>query len=192
MMKFNCLPKWIDRRAFGLLFALTPMLANADVQIPKDWPRMQPGYMETKMNMGGHTQTMHMCMTKEDMDGAEDQVAKDNNCTLQSATRKGNQFFVEMDCKDPETNQPMHMKLQSTLISSTQMKAKMVTTQNGQTKMTMTNEMKRLRACSDEEKEQSGRMRAGTPTAEDVMGQVKDVLGEGGAEKLKDMMKMFE
>jgi len=161
----------------------------AQVEIPKDWPRMKPGYMEAQMNMNGMQQTIHMCMTKEEIESAELDAAKQNDCRIDKANRQGNQFFVEMTCKNPESGKPMKMTTVSTLISESESQTKVVATEGGKTVMNLETKLKRMRACSKAEEASSKRMAAGTPSVDDMMDQYKDVLSGENAEKLKDLMK---
>jgi hypothetical protein len=175
-----------------LAFFATMCSANivfAEVEIPKDWPRMKPGYMEAQMNMNGLQQTMHMCMTKDQIEEAESDAAKQNDCTIDKANRKGNQFFVDMTCKNPESGKPMKMTTVSTLVSDSESQTKAVATEGGKTVMKLETKLKRMRACSKEEEASSKRMAAGTPTVDDMMEQYKDVLSGENADKLKDLMK---
>jgi hypothetical protein len=175
-----------------LAFFATICSANivfAEVQIPKDWPRMKPGYIEAQMNMNGMQQTMHMCMTKDQIEEAESDAAKQNDCTIDKANRKGNQFFVDMTCKNPESGKPMKMTSVSTLVSDSESQTKAVATEGGKTVMKIETKLKRMRACSKEEEASSKRMAAGNPSVDDMMEQYKDVLGGDNADKLKDLMK---
>jgi hypothetical protein len=161
----------------------------AEVEIPKDWPRMKPGYMEAQMNMNGMQQTMHMCMTKDQIEEAESDAAKQNDCTIDKASRKSNQFFVDMTCKNPESGKPMKMTTVSTLISDSESQTKAVATEDGKTVMKLETKLKRLRSCSKEEEASSKRIAAGAPSVDDMMDQYKDVLSGENAEKLKDLMR---
>lgn len=166
--------------------------AYADVDIPKDWPRMKPGYMEVKMNMNGKQQTMHLCMTKEALEEAERDAAKQNDCTIDKANRKGNQFFINMICKNPESGKPMKMSFVSTLISENESHTKAVATEAGKSVMNIENKLKRLRACTKEEEASSRRMDTGAPTDDDVMKEYQDILGGENDEEIKQLIKSMQ
>lgn len=173
---------------FSLLMAVSSV-TFAGMEIPKDWPRMKPGYIEMQSKMSGHQQTMHMCMTKEDLEQSEQNAAKENHCTIQKATRKGNQFFVDMECKNPEDGKKMQMSVESTLISENEATSKMRATQDGKPLFAGESKFKRLRDCTKEEEARSKRMATGTATSDDMTEQYKDLLGGENGEKLKELLK---
>jgi hypothetical protein len=166
--------------------------ATANVEIPKDWPRMDHGFFSIKMNISGIEHTQNMCLTKADMQDAEKNAAKDNDCVITKAARSGQQYTVEMDCKDPQNGEPMHMRLTSTLISKSQSKTNMVATQNGKSKMSMTSNMKRMRACTEEEAVASQNRTLSLPNMTDISGQLGEVFSEETMGKLKGLMDKFE
>ncbi len=174
---------------FTLIFAGTSF---AEVTIPKDWPRMEPGLFEADMDMSGMQHKTTMCLTKEDMEDTEKNMAQDSDCKVTKAVRSGNSYTVDMDCKDPDGGKPMHMHIVTTLISKSQSVSKMQATQGGQQKMAMQTKMKRLRACTKEEALKSERMKAGKPSSADAMDQLKDMMGGDKVDKLKDLMKNME
>jgi len=173
---------------FTLFMLAHSNLVFAEVEIPKDWPRMKAGFIEAQMKMNGLEQTMHLCMTDSEIADAEKNAAKENDCKIQKATRKGNVYFIEMECKDPDSGKPMQMKAETVLISDSKSKTKMVATQDNKTIMQVENTLTRKRACTKVEEERSKRLEAGSPTSEDMMEQYKDILGGENAQKLKEMM----
>lgn len=183
----------MSKRVFLIsLFSIIAINAYAGVVVPKDWPRMKPGYMEVKMNMNGMQQTMHMCMTKEALEDAERDAAKENDCTIDKANRKGNQFFVDMSCRNPESGKPMKMTSVSTLMSENESHTKAVATEAGKTVMNLENKLKRLRACTKEEESSSRYMDAGAPTGENIMKEYQDLLGGENDEDLKELIKSMQ
>jgi hypothetical protein len=181
------------KRVFVIsLFTIIAKPAFAGVDIPKDWPRMKPGYMEVKMNMNGIQQTMHMCMTKEALEDAERSAAKENDCTIDKANRKGNQFFVDMSCKNHESGKPMKMTSVSTLISENESHSKAVATEAGKIVMNIENKQKRLRSCTKKEEASSRSIDTGAPTGDDVMKEYQDILGGENDEELKEIIKNMQ
>lgn len=166
--------------------------ASAAVEIPKDWPRMDHGFYTVEMDMGGMQHKQKMCFTKADMQNAEKNAAQGNDCAITKAARSGNQFTVEMDCKNPNNQQPMHMVLTSTLISKSQNKTNMVATQNGKTTLKMTTHMKRIRACTKEEEVASQNRTLSMPNMNGIGGQLDEMLSEETMGKLKGLMDKIE
>lgn len=181
--KLACKPIYIGTSLLTCLL-LNSGISFAEVTIPKDWPRMAPGYFEATVNMFGQQHTNHVCLTKADLQDAEKEMAAENDCNILKTMQKGNQYIVEMDCRSPENGKPMHMLMTSTLLSETHSTTDMQGTQAGQLVFKMHTTLKRKRDCSAEEKLQSKTIGNGN-----VVDQIGDSLDKGSLEALKGLMK---
>lgn len=175
----------------GLLACALPALAD----MPKSWPKMSSGYMETKATFNGTSMpAMGMCMTDTDMQASQEAAQKDNQCTVQKNGQTGNTYFVEMACKNPDTGKPMQMRIDATLVSANQLKSKMVSTENGKVVFQSEQTITRIRDCTKAEEAQTNKMKSGTMTKEDIMSQMggSGMSDEESKQKIQELMNKFK
>lgn len=162
--------------------------ALAGVEVPKDLIRLDHGFFDINTQIYGAQHQQRMCLTKKDMQDVVAKTASENECVMTKATRNGATYSIEMNCNDPESGQPMHVLLTSTLISNSQSKTNMVVTQHGETRLRMAFDMKRIRACTKEENIASQNRTLSLPNMKALGGQIEAIFSKEAMGKLKGLM----